>query len=168
MMPVSKRSNYFYRFRVTPARFCVNSFPVFLPSTFHPQKMAGYPHITSDFHRFMHSSSTGSVDNSGNAVPPSGPRRHARATPWFRLTPALQGCRIRRFRAIAACFVSRETPQGLSARFSPASTARLIALTTTMWHRRGQSNSNVTSSWLRMASKCPITSAGRRANHRFP
>jgi len=46
-----------------PARFGGNSFPVFSASTYNPQKMPGYPHNTVPVHRFMHSPSTGSVDN---------------------------------------------------------------------------------------------------------
>jgi hypothetical protein len=105
MMPVSKRSNYFYRLRGTPARFCGSSFPVFSLSTFDPQKMAGYPHIAADVHRFMHSSSTGSVDNSGNAVPPFAAVRAPAWRPDSISPPALRGCRIHRFRAIATCRV---------------------------------------------------------------
>jgi len=46
-----------------PARFGGNSFLVFSASTFRPQKMPGYPHNTVLVHWFMHSPSTGSVDN---------------------------------------------------------------------------------------------------------
>ena len=46
-----------------PARFGGNSFPVFSASTFHPQMIPGYPHNMVLVHRFMHSPSTGSVDN---------------------------------------------------------------------------------------------------------
>ena len=58
-----QRLKHFYCPGRAPARFGGNSFLVFSVSTFHPQKMPGYPHNTVSVHRFMHNPSTGSVDN---------------------------------------------------------------------------------------------------------
>jgi hypothetical protein len=63
MMPVSNGESIL----TVPARRSQGSagihFWFFSASTFHPQKMAGYPHNTVSVHRFMHNPSTGSVDN---------------------------------------------------------------------------------------------------------